>query len=105
MVDFETLHRRAVERILEDESLTADLTDEAALSLLNWGLAQVKALSQQAERYSPEELDSHIHVLRRTMKRIGHKAGQAQPEAQIERIQAMLTRIESGQNEENSDVA
>ena len=86
--------RRAVERILEDESLTADLTDAAATLLLDWGLARVEALVQQAE------LDAHLADLRRTMKRIGRQVGKAAPEAQVERVRALLAEIEKKQDAE-----
>ena len=65
MIDPETL-QRAVERLLEDESLTADLIDGAAKVLLDWGLARVGAMAQQETGgiLSPEELDAQISQLR-----------------------------------------
>jgi hypothetical protein len=91
-------HRRAVERILEDESLTADLTDVAAQFLLDWGLVQAETMVRQAEGLLGEEIDTHLTALRRTMKRIGKQAGKSAPEAQVERVQALLTEIEIGKN-------
>ena len=80
-------HRRAVERILEDESLTADLTDYAARTLLDWGVAQ-------AQRFSGE-LETGLVDLRRAMKRINQVAGKAAPEVQTEWVRALLAEIET----------
>ncbi len=92
MSDLEN-HRRAAELILEDESLTADLTDDAARILLDWGVARAKGLYR-------EELDSNLSALRRTMKSINREAGKVAPEAQVERVQALLAEIENEQNVE-----
>jgi hypothetical protein len=82
--------RRATERLLEDESLTAGLTDEAAKLLLDWGLAQAETMAQQSEGLSPKETGALLAGLRRTLKRIGQQASQVAPEAQVEQVQALL---------------
>ena len=69
MDDLES-RRVAVERILEDESLTAELLDPAARVLLDWGTTQARTLAGQAE-----ELDTRLSDLRRTLKRIARQAG------------------------------
>jgi hypothetical protein len=97
------IRRRAVERILEDESITADLTDEAAKSLLDWGLAQVEAMVQQAAKFSRDELQARLAVLRRTMKRIGREAGQAAADAQVEQVQRSLARAEAERTDQGPD--
>jgi len=90
MDDLES-RRVAVERILEDESLTADLLDPAAKVLLDWGTAQARTLAGQAE-----ELDTRLGDLRRTLKRIARQAGEeATPEAQVERVRSLLAEIEA----------
>jgi hypothetical protein len=95
--------QKATERILEDESLTADLIDDAAKLLLDWGLAQAKMLIQQAERLSAEELGSCITDLRRTLKRIGKQAGKATPETQPEMVRALLSEIRFEEEEPEVD--
>lgn len=92
----------ASERILEDESLTADLIDDAAKLLLDWGLAQAKMIAQRAERLSAEELGARLADLCRTLKHIGKQAGEAAPEAQPEMVQALLSEI--GFEEEEPEV-
>lgn len=92
--------RRAVERILGDESLTADLTDDAARLLLDWGLARAVAVVQQAEGLSQEELDAHITALRRAMRQVNKQAGEATPETQVKRVQDLLAEIELEQDTE-----
>ena len=99
MTCLENRHR-AAERILEDEALTADLADGAAALLLDWGLARAEATAQQAEGASQRELDARLAALRRTMKRIGRQAGEALPEAQVERVRALLAEVEMEQNME-----
>lgn len=89
-------HRRAAERLLEDESLTADLTDDAARILLDWGLEQVETLSQK----DPSRLAS----LRRSMKSINEQAGKALPEDQAERVRALLAENVEQNTEEASRI-
>jgi uncharacterized membrane protein YccC len=85
------LEQYSVERLLEDESLTADLLDPAAKVLLDWGAAQAEALAGQAE-----DFDARLADLRRTLKRIARQAGQeATPEAQVERVQGLLAEVEA----------
>ena len=100
MANSKNHQRRAVEQILEDASLTADLVDDAAQSLLDWGVAQVNAITERAEELSQDELDVHISNLRRTMKRINRRAGQATPKTQMERVQSLLAEIKSKQDTE-----
>lgn len=96
MDDLEHLRRAAAERILEDESLTADLLDPAAGILLDWGVARAEALAAQAESFMPEEFDARLADLRRTLKRVARQAGaETTPEAQVERVCHLLREIEA----------
>jgi hypothetical protein len=95
--------RHAVERLLEDVSLTADLIDDAAKLLLDWGVTQTKAVAQQAEGLSPEELGARLADLRRTLKRVGKEAGQVEPEAQAAQVQALLSQIVPEEKEPEVD--
>ncbi|MFN2271709.1 MAG: hypothetical protein ACK2US_12780 [Anaerolineae bacterium] len=85
------IRQRAAERLLEDESLTADLIDDAAKLLLEWGLKMAEMTIQQAKGLSLEEIDARLAELRRTMRRINHEVGQIEPEAQAERLGALLS--------------
>lgn len=87
--------RYAVEQIREDETLTADLVDEAAQILLDWATAQVKAAFQGTEELSQTELDACVARLRRFLKRINRRAGQAPPDRQAQRVRSLLARLES----------
>ncbi len=96
MSDQKRFEQSSVERILEDESLTADLLDPAARILLDWGVARAEALATRAESFVPEELDTRLADLRRTLKRVARQAGaEATPEAQIERVRSLLAEIEA----------
>jgi len=81
--------RHAVEMIMEDESLTADLSDDAATLLLDWAAARAKALVERANGPAPAELAD----LRRAMKRVNREAGEAAPEAQVELVRALLAEV------------
>lgn len=85
--------RQAIERLLEDVSLTADLIDDAAKLLLDWGIAQVKAVVQQEDGLSTEDLGARLADLRRALKRVSKEAGQAVPEAQAAQVQTLLSEI------------
>jgi hypothetical protein len=100
MDNSENCQCRAVEQILEDASLTADLVDDTAQSLLDWGAAQANAITERAEELTQDKLDAHLADLRRTMKRINRQAGQAAPKTQIEQVQALLAEIKSKQETE-----
>lgn len=89
MTDSDIL-RSAVERLSEDESLTADLIDDAAKLLLEWGLKMAEMTVQQAKGLSLEEIDARLAELRRTMRRINREVGQVKPDAQAERLWALL---------------
>jgi glutamyl-tRNA reductase len=89
-------------RILEDESLTADLVDVAASELLNWGVAQAEALARQAEALLPEEVNARLADLRRKLKRISKQASEAAPEAQVEQVQILLSKL-GGEKEPEVD--
>jgi len=83
-------YRRAVERILEDESLTAALTDPTARLLLEWGVSQTKAILREMMDCSEEETARRLNALRRTIRRIARLAGQVPPDRQLQQVQALL---------------
>lgn len=84
--------------MLEDEALTADLIDDAATFMLDWGVTQAEAIVQQTEGLPQEELDARLATLRRTMKRVGRQAGEATPEAQVEQVRVLLAETEMEQD-------
>lgn len=83
----------AVERLLEDETLTSDLVDQAARVLLDWGVEQVSWIAQQADGVASSKLDAHLATIRRAMKRISKRAGEAPPGRQRERVRALLGKM------------
>jgi hypothetical protein len=82
--------QRLVERMLEDESLTSGLVDDAAAVLLDWGKMQVLALVRQAEGLWQNGLDTEFANLRHTMRYISRQAGEAMPEMQIDQVHTLL---------------
>jgi hypothetical protein len=86
--------RRAIEQLLEDESLTDDLVDEAARLLLDWGVTQLDTLFQSAQEPSPAELDACALRLRRLMRRVNRRAGRASADQQAERVREILSHLQ-----------
>ena len=68
----EALEQRFAERLLEDESLRADLTDDEFLPLQDWALARlqerVAALADPAASEAETELESLLECLRAVLR-------------------------------------
>ena len=67
--------RRAVESILENESLTADLDDVEAQRLLEWGIVHAKRLAAE----NRESLDDELNALRWLMRGINKLVAERRP--------------------------
>jgi len=80
--------QRAAERILEDESLTEDLTDKPARALITWASEQASILAGEAER-SDEQLAAALKHLR-TAVRAAAASGEEEPTALVAQAQAAL---------------
>jgi hypothetical protein len=94
--------RRAVEQLLEDESLTDDLVDEAASVLLDWGIRQLDAAFRGSDGLSPPELRRCSSRLRRMMRRINERVGRCSADQQAERVRMILSRIEEARDVYNA---
>ena len=83
--------RRAVESILENESLTADLDDVEAQRLLEWGIVHAKRLAAE----NRESLDDELNALRRLMRGINKLLAGRRPcrQADDERLRRRLERL------------
>jgi len=71
--------RKAVERILDDESLTSDLEDAPAKVLIDWGMAEVERRARLTAHIlnddeASEVLDQAVSRVRRVMKRVAKSA-------------------------------
>jgi len=82
----------AVERLLEDESLTANLIDPAARLLLEWGAQQARTIVQQT-RGAAKEQTRRLTALHHTLKNIACQVGQSPPDQQAERVHIFLQTI------------
>ncbi len=64
----------AVQSILENESLTGDLDDEAAQALLDWGVACVRRIALETVGFDDEEAEAsmapRLRATRRLMRRV-----------------------------------
>jgi hypothetical protein len=94
--------RYAVEHILEDESLTADLVDDAAAALLEWAAQRAEAVVQRAEPVPSSVRDDHIALIRWAMKRVNQVVGQYAPEDQVAYVRALLEKIEEEKPSEDN---
>jgi len=83
-----------VERLLEDEALTADLVDPAARYLLDWGIARATAIVREAGA-SPAEAQARLAALRQQMRALARRVGELLPDEQVAALQKLLT--EEGQ--------
>ena len=92
--------RRAVERLLTDESLTADLEDPAARLLLQWAAGRAERMVQAMGDAAEEALAQQLVRLRRAVRRLARLVGQAAPEAQLEQMQILLDVVEEMSQDE-----
>lgn len=75
--------RRASEAILSNESLTADLDDDAADSLLKWALSWVKSIAQSAAGDETESRDApQLGALPKLIRLINRVASRPPADAQ-----------------------
>jgi hypothetical protein len=95
-VDQDAASTRLAERILEDASLTADLTDQAAQVLLDWGVAQARTLAHDGDP------NTGLASLRQRMRRLSTEAGKAAPEDQVSCVQALLADAEQAERDPES---
>ena len=79
MSDLEKRHKRAVEYILENEALTSDLDDAAALKLNEWGMRLAAAMADETSHMKHdkglEHIGERIPSLRRVMQNINRLSG------------------------------
>ncbi|MCP4358905.1 MAG: hypothetical protein GY796_12875 [Chloroflexi bacterium] len=61
---------RMVERILENESLTSNLEDEAAKALINWGVALVEMLGKQTAGMEDAEAEEALYPQEKAVRRL-----------------------------------
>lgn len=81
---------RVIERLLEDESLTADLVDSAARRLLEWVVGQAEAILEPRSHGSAEESGQRLQALRRTARLVAELAGQSPPDLQLQIVNTLL---------------
>ena len=94
--DFAHREQLAIERLLEDERLTADLDDAAATALLNWGVQQTKEIVADTERLSNEEAETAMYPrLRglRTVMRYANNWFGKRGTADLEKNQQLIEKI------------
>lgn len=75
--------QRAAERILENESLTADLDDDAAKVLLDWGVHCAEQIARDTFGLSANQAEEatypRLRALRRLMRTVNRWAPKRQP--------------------------
>ncbi|MDJ0985822.1 MAG: hypothetical protein QNJ26_09780 [Desulfobacterales bacterium] len=79
MSDLEKRRKRAVEYILENEALTSDLEDAAALKLNEWGMRLAVSVANETSNMKHnkglEHIGERIRSLRRLMRNINRLSG------------------------------
>jgi hypothetical protein len=83
MEDLGRRMQRAAERILGNESLTADLDDEAAQVLLDWGVRCAEQIARDTVGLSGDSVEEamypRLRALRRLMRAVNRWAVERQP--------------------------
>lgn len=71
--------QRAAEQLLEDESLTDEMNDAEATSLIEWGVAISRRLCEQTAKMADDEAEVYLYPalksLRRTIRQINDLFG------------------------------
>jgi hypothetical protein len=73
--------QRAIESVLEDESLTADLKDDQAAVLIRWAGEQARVAA--APDYSDVEMAEAVRSIRVTVRRVAREAGEGTDPQQL----------------------
>jgi hypothetical protein len=97
MSDLEKRRKRAVEYILENEALTSDLDNAAALKLNEWGIRLAAFLADETSDMQHDEglehIGERIRSLRRVMRNINRLCGRVNrldENAQRDRFQRIV---------------
>lgn len=70
MVEFKQRFQRAAESILENETLTADLDDEAAKVLLDWGVAQAQSIASETIEMDASQAEEAMYRPMRALRKM-----------------------------------
>lgn len=70
MVEFKQRIQRAAESILENETLTADLDDEAAKVLLDWGVTQVQSIASETIEMDASQAEEAMYRPMRALRKM-----------------------------------
>lgn len=99
-MDEETRRRveRAAESILENERLTADLDDQAANFLLDWGVTWAKMIAQRSAGLSESEadeiMDEALRALRGLLRSVNRWVSRAPQMDEVERTTLLTQMVE-----------
>lgn len=97
MSDLEKRRKRAMEYILENEALTSDLNDAAALKLNDWGFRLAAFLADETSNMQHnkglEHIGERMRSLRRLMRninRLGGRVNRLDEDAQRDRFRLIV---------------
>jgi hypothetical protein len=99
-MDEETRRRveRVAETILENERLTAELDDQAADFLLDWGVAWAKMIAQRTaglgEPEADEIMDEPLRALRGLLRSVNRWVSRASEMDEVERATLLTQMVE-----------
>lgn len=80
---------RAAERLLEDEGLTGDLTDDQAKPLLEWASAEAARAAADPAK-TEEELDEALRAIRRAVLKAAQEGASEDGERLVARAEEAL---------------
>ncbi len=96
MIEFQARIQRAAESILENETLTADLDDETARVLLDWGVERAQAIASETlemdETQAEESMYQPMRALRKMLRTVNQWVIDPQ-EGSLEKILGQATIV------------
>ncbi|NJN65794.1 MAG: hypothetical protein HC884_03305 [Chloroflexaceae bacterium] len=97
--------QRAAERILDDERLTSDLTDDQARPLIEWASYQAALVASDPNR-SDEDVDAAVTALRRAVLRVASIApDEHDPERLLALARQQLEALQAAEQPEQPEEA
>jgi hypothetical protein len=108
MIAIQKRIQRAAESILENEALTADLDDDAAKALLDWGVACAEKIASDTAELNDEEAEEAMYQPMRALRKMLRAANKwvANPQSEnLERITEQASKVFNSNSDEGQQTA
>lgn len=95
MIDLQKRIQRAAESILENEALTADLDDEAAKALLDWGVSWAERIASETAELDDEAAEEAMYQPMRSLRKMLRAANKWVADPQSEELERITEHVAS----------